>query len=174
MIIPPNGVPIARADIVREALTWLNTPFHPRAAVKCAGVECGWIIYGIMRDLGILPPSFVMPEYSQQFWAHRGDEVYVQGCLDIGMVEVTRPHPADMVLAKMGRLFAHGGIVVDWPWIIHSNPDAAKVTRSSVQHHRVFLDTPMRYFSLFRDQPEDEIIHNSKVVADLIIMEHVS
>jgi len=146
-----------RIEIVEEALTWVGTPFHARAAVKGAGVECGWLIFGVLRDLGMLPQGYSelnIPEYSQQFWAHRDDEIYLDGIVKIGYTEISRfpPKPADVVLVKMGRLFAHGGIVVDWPKIVHSNPDSCKVTVSSAEHHRVFIDKPKKFFTLFPEE----------------------
>lgn len=34
--------------------------------------------------------------------------------------EVPQPSPADIALFKIGRAFAHGGIVTNWPFIIHA------------------------------------------------------
>src|SRR5580765_4496677 len=106
-----------RARIVEEAKTWMGTPFHNRAAVKGAGVECGWLIYGVMRDLNILPPGYTMPEYSIQFWMHRDDEVYIKGLLDAGFVEIapgTIPLPGDVIVAKPLKFFTlfHGAAPV--------------------------------------------------------------
>lgn len=138
-----------RQLIVKEALTWMGTPFHNRAAVKGAGVECGWLIFGVMRDLGMVPADYVMPEYSIQFWMHRDDEVYVGGALRIGFAETTfPPKPGDLAIARMGRQYAHGGFVTEWPMVVHSDPHHSKVVHINATLHPRFTP-PKRYFTLF-------------------------
>ncbi len=38
--------------------------------------------------------------------------------------EVQHPRPGDIALFKVGRLFAHGGIVTQWPFIVHASRQA--------------------------------------------------
>jgi uncharacterized protein YijF (DUF1287 family) len=43
--------------------------------------------------------------------------------------EVETPQPGDVVLYRIGRCFAHGGIVVEpgWPTIVHAYARAGRV-----------------------------------------------
>lgn len=140
-----------RQSIVDEAHTWIDTPFHSRTAVKGAGVECGWLAYGVLRDLKLLPPSYEMPEYSIQFWAHRDDEIYIEGVLKAGFHEIPGPPlPGDIILVKYGRVYGHGGIVVDWPWVIHTHSYAEKVIKAHADRDRLLQRMNHRkFFSLF-------------------------
>ncbi len=42
------------------------------------------------------------------------------------------PLPGDIVVWKIGRCFAHGAIVADWPWALHANI-RQKVARANVE-----------------------------------------
>lgn len=43
------------ADIVREAETWIGTPFRHAASVKGQGVDCGLFVLRTMQALGLAP-----------------------------------------------------------------------------------------------------------------------
>ncbi len=45
-----------RRAIVREAMTWLGTPYVSNGAVKGAGVDCGMILVRVFSDCGIIEP----------------------------------------------------------------------------------------------------------------------
>lgn len=151
----PRAETLLRQAIVTEALSWIGTPFHPRAARRGAGVECGWLIYGVLRDLGLLPEGYTeesIPQYSPQFWMHRTDEIYLEGIRNIGFRELDSPvgKPGDVIIVQMGRVFAHGGIITDWPYVVHANPTMDEVTRSNSDSHRILRrDHPRKLFTLF-------------------------
>jgi len=48
----PRGM-IARAQIVTEARTWLDTPFHHQGRLKGGGVDCAGVPIGVARALGL-------------------------------------------------------------------------------------------------------------------------
>src|SRR5437879_1968913 len=53
-----------RQAVVDEAMTWLKTPFHHRAAVKKAGVDCACLIaeaFNFVLDRRELDPEEVCP-----------------------------------------------------------------------------------------------------------------
>lgn len=112
-----------RAAIVAEALTWRGTVYHDGpVAVKGVGADCLTFLAGAFTTL--LGPIEV-PHYSPQWHLHHSRELYVEGILKWGGVEVAGPEdrpplPGDIVLFKQGRCFAHGAIVTQWPIVIHA------------------------------------------------------
>lgn len=74
----------------------------------------------IYQECGILPADFVAPEYSMQWHLHRSEELYLKTIEPFAQEKSGSPLPADFVVFKFGRAFSHGGIVIEWPIIIHS------------------------------------------------------
>jgi cell wall-associated NlpC family hydrolase len=122
-----------RADIVRAAKEWLRTPYHHQARVKGVGADCAMFPLAVYQECGVLPVDFVVPAYSVQWHLHRSDEIYLQtiapfteemtnlfaGPHGAGL-SAGKPLPASFVIFQFGRTFSHGGIVLEWPLIIHS------------------------------------------------------
>lgn len=73
-----------------------------------------------------LVPEFDPRPYSPQWHLHRGEEKYLEALL-AHAVEVEAPEPGDIVVYKVGRCFAHGAIVIEWPTIIHAHMAAGNV-----------------------------------------------
>lgn len=109
-----------RAAVLRAAESWLRTPWAHNQCIKGdgGGVDCGRFIMA-SYDEADLVPSVELGEYQSDWMFHQSEERYlalIQERLDL--VEV--PKPADVVLWRFGKCFSHGGIVVEWPVIIHS------------------------------------------------------
>jgi len=110
-----------RAKIIEEAKTWLGTPWHHEARVKGAGVDCGMLILAVYEKLGLIP-HVDPPHYGPDFMLHRSDEWYTEIILIFGDEILTEPYlPGDAAVFKHGRIYSHGGIIVDWPIIIHAS-----------------------------------------------------
>lgn len=141
---------LGRRAVIESARDWIGTPFHDKAAIKGAGVDCGYFPYAVYKECGLLPADFVMPDYSPQFWCHRGEEIYVDGLLRAGFIEVKTPQPADVIISKYGRVFSHGAIILDWPKIIHASPDGKRVKYDSAEVYRLYAGAiPKKFFSHF-------------------------
>ena len=113
-----------RAAVVREALSWLGTPWRHQGRIKGAGVDCGQLLLEVFSDAGVIPMFHVEP-YVQDWHLHRDAERYLGQIERFGrrLPDGVRPLPGDVVLYKFGRCVSHGGIVVDWPTIVHAyNP----------------------------------------------------
>src|SRR5579859_1944813 len=109
-----------RTGIVRAARDWLGTPYHHHARVKGAGADCAMFPLAVYQECGVLPREYQPPEYSVQWHLHRSEELYLKE-IDKFVMEIPGPpQPADFVVFQFGRTYSHGGIVVDWPLIIHS------------------------------------------------------
>ena len=116
-----------RAAIVAEARSWIGTKYAHRGRAKGrdGGIDCAQSIYMIYRACNLCP-EMPLTEYTPDFFMHRGVEQYMQTVLGYCR-EVTEPQPGDIALFKIGRIFAHGGIVTQWPDIIHADRKARLV-----------------------------------------------
>lgn len=103
-----------------EAMTWLRTPYLSHAMVKGAGTDCAMFPLAVYSSLGLIDVPNPIPKYSPHWHLHRSEEMYLQWVIQLGGVEVEKPQPADFAVFKVGRAFAHGAIVIDWPNCIHS------------------------------------------------------
>ena len=113
----------ARAAVLAEALTWRGTPFHDNAEVRGGGVDCAHFCHAVFRGAGVIPDMGI-ERYSPQHMLHRDQELFLGYVLRTGAreIKVEALKPADLVLYKIGRVFAHGAIVIDWPrQIIHAH-----------------------------------------------------
>lgn len=107
-----------RAAVAAEARTWLGTPYHHKAQVKGAGIDCGQLLVAVYVACGLVEP-FETGDYSADWMLHRDEERYLSWVKKFA-VETDTPKPGDIVVWKFGRCISHGGIVIDWPNIIHA------------------------------------------------------
>lgn len=107
-----------RQEVVREAHTWLGTPYHHQGRVKGVGVDCGMLLIEVFRDCGLVPDIDPRP-YPPDWHLHRDEERYL-GWIRKYAAPVEIPQPGDIALFRFGRCISHGAIVVEWPRVIHS------------------------------------------------------
>lgn len=118
-----------RQAILDEAMTWLGTPFHDCATLKGVGVDCAHFIHACYVAAGVVSDQHILP-YSPQHMLHRDEELFLGYVERAGAHEipVEESKPADIVLYKIGRVYAHGALIVDWPKaIIHSHMQSGRV-----------------------------------------------
>ena len=107
-----------RAAVVQEALSWAGTPYHHRARVKGAGVDCGQLLAAVYENAGVVPP--IHPgAYPPDWHLHRSEERYLAHVQEHAH-QVEAPGPGDIVLFRFGRCISHGAVVVAWPRIVHA------------------------------------------------------
>lgn len=108
-----------RQRILTAAVSWLRTPWHHRAQVKGAGVDCAQFPAAVYRDAGLIG-EVDTGEYPPDWMMHRSEERFlevVQRYAD----PVEAPLPGDLAVYMVGHCFSHGAIVIDWPRIIHAS-----------------------------------------------------
>jgi cell wall-associated NlpC family hydrolase len=108
-----------RAAVLREAVSWIGTPFHHAARVKDEGVDCLMLLAEIYERAGIchrIEPPFYVPDWH----LHRDAERYMEGLLPYAHEIEGPPLPGDIALFRFGRTFSHGAIVIEWPRLIHA------------------------------------------------------
>lgn len=108
-----------RERVIREAEAWLGTPFHHRAAVKGAGVDCAQFLIEVYSRAGLVPRIDV-GHYPPDWHLSRDDSRFATW-VDAYALPTGEPKKGDIALFRFGRTFSHGAIVVDWPTrVIHS------------------------------------------------------
>lgn len=137
-----------RKTIIDEAMTWLRTPYHHRANVKGAGVDCLFLIIEVYVACGLLPRPAI-PEYPEDVMMHRGEETMLNGFI-ANAKEVEHPKPGDVALWKFGRIFSHGAIVIDWPQIIHAHRPERCVVLSDGSSG-LFHGREVKFYSMLDD-----------------------
>ncbi len=108
-----------RLCVVREALSWAGTPYHHQGRVKGSGVDCGQILAAVYEAAGIVDAPEIPQEYPPDWHVHRSEERYL-ATVERYATNVPDALPGDIVLFRFGRCLSHGGVVIRWPWIIHS------------------------------------------------------
>jgi len=111
-----------RALVVAEAEKWIGTPYHTNGAVLGAGIDCGMLLVRAFVDTGIVKPFDPRP-YPAQWAFHQSAERYLTIVESLSReFDDREPKPADLVLFRFGKCWAHGGIIKEWPLMIHANP----------------------------------------------------
>jgi cell wall-associated NlpC family hydrolase len=123
---------VERVSVVDEARSWTRTPYHHAADVKGHGVDCAMILVRVYCDLGLVEKFDPRP-YTRDWMMHRNEERYL-GFLFARAKMVTGPKPGDIILFRVGRCFAHGGIVtVAAPLtIVHAYSPAGAVLEEDI------------------------------------------
>lgn len=137
---------VTRQEVVNEARSWIETPYHLHGMVKGAGVDCGTLLYCVYKNCGIIASSGeLFGFYSDDWFANTNEERYLLNVVrhapkiaDSICRRTTDAQPGNLVLSRCvgSRVFNHGGIVVNWPYVIHAvDPE---VEQTCVMDHRLW------------------------------------
>lgn len=141
-----------RQAVIKEALSWVGTPYHHMARKKGVGCDCLTFLAEVYERAGIIPHVDI-PQYSNQWHLHRTQERYQNGVSEY-CVETTERLPGNIIMWKIGRVFSHAGIIVDYPIIVHSlikvgvqkmdieKPNGILLTKDNVRR-------PVKYFDFW-------------------------
>lgn len=121
---------VSREAVVAEALTWEGTPYHHRARVRGAGVDCANLLAAVYRDCGLIP-DLDLGYYPRDWHQHRCDEQFLKWLRRFAD-PVAAALPADVLVFRFGRCISHGGILLDAARILHAWSKAGKVTQGDV------------------------------------------
>ena len=124
--------PDARARVIEAARAWIGTPYHHMADLHGVGVDCAMLLVRVFCDVGLVAPFDPRP-YTRDWMLHRDDERYL-GFLLASAREVETPRSGDVILFRVGRCYAHGGLVTlsDPLTILHAFAPAARVLEEPV------------------------------------------
>lgn len=137
--------PEGREKVIAEALTWVNTPYHPQARLKGVGVDCAMLLAEVYANAGIISPVAV-GYYSPQFGMHRSEEVFLGFVTQHGVV-TQDPQPGDCMLVRFGRCFSHGAILIEPTVVVHASKPAGRVIRSSINEAEL-IKRPRQFFTV--------------------------
>jgi cell wall-associated NlpC family hydrolase len=149
----------ARVRVVREALTWVGTPFVDCADVKGpnGAVDCAMLLTRVFVDTGTVPPFDPRP-YSPRWLLHRNEELFVKQLEDLGGVEFPGPlRLGDIVVWRFARTFSHGALVINADEVVHAyaadgfttvtRRDAPLLTHVSAGS--LLIARPVKFFSMW-------------------------
>lgn len=133
--------------IIKEARSWLDTPYQHQCRVKGVGVDCAMFIAEVGNNLGLLDPSKLVPNYSKQWHLHNKQEKLKQILLDYGFIEIplSESKTGDVLGFKYGRVMSHLAIKSYKDKIIQASVETGKVTESTYEDMKSHLITAFRY-----------------------------
>ncbi len=140
-----------RQAVIAEALAWEGTPFHHRACVKGAGVDCARLLEAAFKAAGLVPSDFQPPPYPFQWHLHQTRELYLEIIASMGGRLVEAADPGDVAIWRMGKTFSHAAIVIAWPEIIHASVLLGRVRRDhAVESPMHLVNYPVRFYSAWK------------------------
>lgn len=103
--------------ICDEAMTWLGTPYVPRAYVKGVGCDCGTLLHACYGGIYDLPP---MPQdYPVDWAAHSDNERYLDFVMPF-VKEEASPVRGGFSLFHLGKAYSHAAIYLGDNKFIHA------------------------------------------------------
>jgi NlpC/P60 family putative phage cell wall peptidase len=114
-----------RERIVAEALTWQGTKFHDLAHVRGVGCDCGGLIIGVAKALGVLPAGYTPPAYSPTRHLHLHTDLMSAVLRECGCTVCPWEdrQPGDVVTFKFGHVVSHAAFLLPGDEMIHSVVD---------------------------------------------------
>lgn len=110
----------ARLEIVREALSWIGTPYHHAAGIKGVGADCVWLLIRVFQSCGLLETNFDAGDYPRDWHLHRSQELYLAG-IKANCLPAAEPWGVgDILTYRFGRCVSHGGIYIGAGKIVHA------------------------------------------------------
>ncbi len=125
---------VTRAAVVREALEWIGTPFQHAQHCKGRGCDCIGLVIGVFQRLGAIPANYAPPGYSQQWHAHKNEELLVASAHGMGFMDkATDPEPGDLLVFKFGRVCSHSGIYLGGGEFVHAFFNLSRVVKQPLR-----------------------------------------
>ncbi len=119
-----------RQRVIAVARSWIGTKFHDNARLKGVGVDCAQLLAAVFAEAGVMT-HIDTEHYDPQHFMHRDEERFLSYVLPRAFeIDEKDAKPADFVVYRIGRVFAHGAIVIDpgWPHILHAYKSEGFVT----------------------------------------------
>jgi cell wall-associated NlpC family hydrolase len=135
-----------REMLLAEAWTWLRTPYIHATGIKGVGVDCAMLLVRCVVDTGLRAPFDPRP-YPQEWHLHKNEERYQAWLAQFGK-QVEVPTPGDVVVMRYGRVFSHGGFILNEFQIIHAHAGDS-LCEIADMHQIEFKNRAMRFYSLW-------------------------
>jgi len=108
------------AAIRAEALSWIGTKFHHGAALRGIGVDCIHLVAAVLRAVGLLSDSALIPSYPPDWMRHRDEERLLDGLRPYCDQVQESWQIGDILVYHYGRAASHCGLYVGDGQIIHA------------------------------------------------------
>lgn len=108
-----------RAAVVKEAMTWIGTPYHHHGRIKGAGVDCAMLLCEVFEACGLVQ-HVDAGFYAVDWHLHHSEEMFSDWLAKYAKPGTGLPKIGDVMLFKFGRTFSHGSIYVGADTLIHS------------------------------------------------------
>lgn len=149
----------AKARFVREALSWVGTPFRDCGDIKGphGAIDCAMLLTRCGVDTG-LRPAFDPRPYPPRWHVHKDQERFLEWVEDrLGGRPVDRPRFGDLAVWRFGRCFSHGAIVINSEEVVHAYAHARMCIVSRLDEHPLKyvgkgsheFPRPVRYFDVW-------------------------
>jgi len=152
-----------RAAVVAEARSWLRTPYHTMGRVKGAGCDCYTLLLEVFGKVGLFTDKDEDVFYPRDWFLHTRNDHYKVRILRHAREMVQHfcsptemRSPGNIVLLNVatahGSLDVHGGIISEWPKVIHSFPPC--VMEADARYHPALAAGRLEFFSPWDRQKE--------------------
>lgn len=111
-----------RAAVIAEAHTWLHTPWRHMGNIKGQAVDCAMFLAESFINAGVVERFDPRP-YPRLWFLHHERERFLEWIVEkLGGVEIPleRARPADLIVYRIGKCYAHGAILVAECLVIHA------------------------------------------------------
>lgn len=111
--------------MIAEARTWIRTPFLWEACIRGVGVDCGRFLAASFNGAGVKKIDIdAFPRFPASWFLHKMEweaspflDQLTRFAVEYDPL-LKRPEPADLVVCKLGRDWAHSALVISWPHVI--------------------------------------------------------
>lgn len=154
--ITPEKEAAQRAAVLKEAMSWIGTPYHQQGDIKGVdgAVDCSMLLVRAWVDSGMMEPFDPRP-YPPNWHMHQSEERYLAWMQGLAN-ETTDPKPGDIMMMTFGRCYSHSGILVDSNTIVHAHQKTGKCCMSNLHEPWiVYFDRmgqrkrPLMYFDIW-------------------------
>lgn len=118
---------VKRSEIVKEALSWSNTPWHHHQGVKGVGTDCVQFVLGVGKEVGFIPKDYKIENYEP---LARGS--FLIRKLEEWLIKVEEFNKGSILLINENGLDTHVGIVTDGFNFIHASAKFKAVVLSPI------------------------------------------
>jgi len=108
-----------RDRVAKEALSWIETPYHHHAQIKGVGVDCAQLLCAVYETVGLIP-HVETGHYPVDWHMHRSEEMFSGWLEKFAKPGSGKYEIGDVVLWRFGRTFSHGSIYVGDGYFVHS------------------------------------------------------
>jgi cell wall-associated NlpC family hydrolase len=142
----------SRTRIVDEARSWVGTPYHHEARVKGHGVDCAQFVAAVFEQTGLIK-EITTEHYPPDWHFHQAAERLLDKIKQYaGEIALEDVRPGDIVAFHFGKTYAHAGVVVEWPLLIHANMRGGIVEFIDADRDPHLRKCDKQFFSFWKEQ----------------------